>query len=205
MKFKWHVSILRWGLSNFFSEHVIYYSIFSGWFCLSVSDGEWEPCSLKWQALINCSFVKWTFAVSAGCFLSFLWLYYHMYHATSQNGGKQHQSTLHVNHFVTSWSQDLDSLWKLTVYSDQLRFEVVSVWLCFLICLFCFQLELETTMRQECEAKLTLTSTNYESKITSLEKEITQVTSSVPLPSWFCVCQFSCMGLFLCRENSNQT
>ena len=35
-----------------------------------------------------------------------------------------------------------------------------------------FQLELETTMRQECEAKLTLTSTNYETKIASLEKEL---------------------------------
>jgi len=34
------------------------------------------------------------------------------------------------------------------------------------------KLELETTMRQECEAKLTLTSTNYEAKIASLEKEL---------------------------------
>lgn len=34
------------------------------------------------------------------------------------------------------------------------------------------KLELETTMRQECEAKLTLTSTNYESKIATLEKEL---------------------------------
>ena len=39
-----------------------------------------------------------------------------------------------------------------------------------------FQLELETTMRQECEAKLTLTSTNYEAKITSLEKELEVVS-----------------------------
>ena len=39
-----------------------------------------------------------------------------------------------------------------------------------------FQLELETTMRQECEAKLTLTSTNYESKIATLEKELEEVS-----------------------------
>jgi len=36
------------------------------------------------------------------------------------------------------------------------------------------KLELETTMRQECEAKLTLTSTNYETKIASLEKELAE-------------------------------
>ena len=39
-----------------------------------------------------------------------------------------------------------------------------------------FQLELETTMRQECEAKLTLTSTNYETKIATLEKELEEVS-----------------------------
>lgn len=47
--------------------------------------------------------------------------------------------------------------------------------------IFLFQLELETTMRQECEAKLTLTSTNYETKIASLEKELDEVCEQV---SW---------------------
>ncbi|XP_027043261.1 protein diaphanous homolog 1-like [Pocillopora damicornis] len=36
------------------------------------------------------------------------------------------------------------------------------------------KLELETTMRQECEAKLTLTSTNFETKIAALEKELAE-------------------------------
>jgi len=40
-------------------------------------------------------------------------------------------------------------------------------------------LELETTMRQECEAKLTLTSTNYETKIASLEKELAEAQEQV--------------------------
>ena len=31
-------------------------------------------------------------------------------------------------------------------------------------------------MRQECEAKLTLTSTNYETKIATLEKELEEVS-----------------------------
>ena len=42
-----------------------------------------------------------------------------------------------------------------------------------------FKLELETTMRQECEAKLTLTSTNYESKIATLEKELEEAREKV--------------------------
>ena len=34
-------------------------------------------------------------------------------------------------------------------------------------------------MRQECEAKLTLTSTNYEAKIASLEKELAEAKEMV--------------------------
>lgn len=34
-------------------------------------------------------------------------------------------------------------------------------------------------MRQECEAKLTLTSTNYETKIASLEKEVEDLHEKV--------------------------
>ena len=34
-------------------------------------------------------------------------------------------------------------------------------------------------MRQECEAKLTLTSTNYETKIATLEKELTEAKEQV--------------------------
>lgn len=34
-------------------------------------------------------------------------------------------------------------------------------------------------MRQECEAKLTLTSTNYETKIASLEKELAEAQEQV--------------------------
>lgn len=41
------------------------------------------------------------------------------------------------------------------------------------------KLELETTMRQECEAKLTLTSSNYEIKVASLEKEVEDLREKV--------------------------